>query len=232
MNHHEVIELFSLTWWTGLGASLLCIMGILVAGKNANHRNKKRIARITGSFLFFVAVFIHLYQYHVHEWKLQSSLPLNLCSLSGILSGIALLFPQQLAFEFILFWGIPSGIHSLITPEMTLGSNGWYLYDYYICHAGMILSALYLVLVSGMRPGRFSWLKVFAWTQLLMIVVGLVDYMTGSNYMYLVAKPSAANPMVIGAWPWYILGFEIAGMVHFYVVYLIFKKRTLGSVEK
>ena len=33
--------------------------------------------------------------------NIQSSLPLNLCNLSGILSGLILLFPNQTAYEFL-----------------------------------------------------------------------------------------------------------------------------------
>ena len=32
--------------------------------------------------------------------------------------------------------------------------------------------------------------------------------------MYLAEKPLVNNPMVVGEWPWYILGFEILGLVH------------------
>ena len=32
--------------------------------------------------------------------------------------------------------------------------------------------------------------------------------------MYLLERPSVNSPMIIGNWPWYILGFEILGIVH------------------
>jgi hypothetical protein len=41
--------------------------------------------------------------------------------------------------------------------------------------------------------------------------------------MYLIEKPLAHNVFVFGAWPWYIIGFELAAILHFYIVYRIFR---------
>jgi uncharacterized membrane protein YwaF len=49
-----------------------------------------------------------------------------------------------------------------------------------------------------------------------------MNYITGGNYMYLSEKPIVENPFVIGDWPWYIIGLELAGLLHFYLVYLLF----------
>jgi hypothetical integral membrane protein (TIGR02206 family) len=175
---------------------------------------------------------IHVYEIKRGEWDQQSSLPLNLCSLSAILSGIVLLWKNQLAYEFLLFWGIPGATHSLLTPEMTLGREGWYGYDYYLSHAGIILSAVYLTLILNMRPRVYSWLKIFLYTQIVLIVVFVIDKLIHANYMYLVTKPSVDNPFVFGEWPWYILGFELAGILHFFIVYLVFQKKKFSFWKK
>jgi uncharacterized membrane protein YwaF len=40
--------------------------------------------------------------------------------------------------------------------------------------------------------------------------------------MFLVAPPVAENPFVVGEWPYYILGFEAAALLHYGVLRLIF----------
>ena len=42
--------------------------------------------------------------------------------------------------------------------------------------------------------------------------------------MYLAEKPLVNNPMVVGEWPWYILGFEIPGLVHILIFYYGYRK--------
>lgn len=225
MSNHVIIEIFSQTWWLSIFISFAFIVVILMSARNSNASNQKRLAKLIGFSLIFIACFIHIYQLIKVEWVLQSSLPLNLCSISGIISGLVLIFPNQRAFEFLLFWGIPGAFHSFITPEMTLGSSGWYFYDYYLMHGGIILSALYLLYVFDFKPRMNSWWWVWAWSQVLIVIVYVIDKILGANYMYLISKPFANNPLVIGDWPWYLLVFELAALVHVYIVYLIFRKR-------
>lgn len=51
-----------------------------------------------------------------------------------------------------------------------------------------------------------------------MIPVGLINFWLDANYMYLSEKPLAENPFVMGDWPWYILGFELAALLHYYLI--------------
>lgn len=222
MDKHYIIDICSGIWWNSIIISGFIITLIIYIGIKWNTANQLRLARVLGILLLSNAVFIHIYQWSLGEWNMQNSLPLNLCSISGILSGLILIFPNQKAYEFLLYWGIPGAFHSYITPELTLGKEGWYLYDYYVMHGGIILSVLYLSLIYHFRPGTRSWLSVWLWSQILVIVVYIIDVMLSANYMYLIERPIAKNPLVIGEWPWYILGFEIAALIHVYVVYRIF----------
>jgi uncharacterized membrane protein YwaF len=71
----------------------------------------------------------------------------------------------------------------------------------------------------GFKPLHGSWLKAFFHIQLAVLVIGMFNWATGSNYMYLSAPPIVDNPLIIGDWPWYILVFEALAFVHFDVLY-------------
>jgi hypothetical integral membrane protein (TIGR02206 family) len=230
MHKHVIVEILGDYWWKGVLFSTAGIFALLIIGKLIPQKNKNLFTVASGLSLVFINAFIHFYQISRGEWSAQSSLPLNLCSLSAILSGIVLLWRNQLAFEFLLYWGIPGAAYSILTPEMTLGNEGWYTYDYYISHAGIIFSALYLVWFLNMRPGPLSWWKVFLYSQILLITVGIIDKLIGANYMYALEPPVVDNPLVIGKWPWYILGFEVAGIFHFFLLYFFFRKRSKKKV--
>lgn len=216
-----MIEMFSPLWWKFLSITILSITALIILGKKIP-KLKEKIRLITGIMLLSLAILLHIYLIYLGKWNLRTSLPLQLCSISGILSGVVLLWREQTAYELLLYWGIPGAFYSLLTPEMTQGSGGLFIYEYYISHGGIIFSALYLSLVFQMRPRKHSWSKIFLYSQLLLPIVGLVDYLFDANYMYLRYKPEVQNPFVLGEWPWYIIGLEVAMFVHFYIVYLLF----------
>lgn len=219
--HHTTIEMFSPLWLKGLITTTIVAAVLIAAGKR-NSEVRDVIRKVSGVFLLALAVLLHVYLMYLGTWSLQQSLPLQLCSLSGILSGIVLLWPNQTAYELLLYWGIPGAFYSLLTPEMTQGSGGLFVYEYYISHGGIIFSALYLSSAYQMRPRKNSWLKIFLYSQILLPVVGAADYLFDANYMYFRSKPEVSNPFVIGEWPWYIIGLELALLLHFFIVYLPF----------
>ena len=63
-------------------------------------------------------------------WNLQDNLPLHLCRISFFISMIVLITRKQWMYEWVLFLAIPSGLHSMLTPEMTQGVSAWFYFDY------------------------------------------------------------------------------------------------------
>jgi len=47
-----------------------------------------------------------------------------------------------------------------------------------------------------------------------------VNWLLGSNYMYIAYRPMVDNPFLIGPWPWYILGAELAAFANFALAYV------------
>jgi len=42
--------------------------------------------------------------------------------------------------------------------------------------------------------------------------------------MYIAQKPNANNPMIMGEWPWYIIGLEFVVLAHFLAFYWIHRR--------
>ncbi len=220
--HHFTIDIFCPIWWKGIVTSLFFISIPLLVAKKMSQPNRETLAKLIGTPLVFIAIFFHVYSIYIGVWDLQTSLPLQLCSMSGILSGLVIFWRKQVLFELLLYWGIPGGIHALLTPEVSNGNGAFFLFEYYLVHAGIILSPLFLVCFLDMKPRKNSWFNIFLVSQVFLVSVALVNYMVGGNYMYLSEKPSVNNPLLLGEWPWYILDFEIIGLLHFFIVYKIF----------
>ena len=67
-----------------------------------------------------------------------------------------------------------------------------------------------------------AWLKSFFYLQFFVVSVAIIDYLLGANYMYLAVKPQVNNPFLIGDWPYYIIGLELATLLHAFLVYIPF----------
>ena len=219
---HETIEIFSLLWWQSNIITIGIIFSLLILGNWFNTEHRERLAKFIGIILIVRTIGIHFYWDYLEIWTIESSLPLHLCGLSAILSGIILFWRKQWAYECLYFWGIPGAFHSLLTPEFTVGTSGFLFYEYYLSHGGIILSAIYLTWVLGMKPRQGSWLKIFISSQILLPFIVFINWIFNANYMYLCTKPIVNNPFLIGEWPWYILGIELAALLHFFIVYLPF----------
>ena len=237
-----VIIPFSTEWWQANVTCMLIIVGILFISKFLTNSQLIRTSYVIGIILCFRVVFMQFYQYQIEVWTFEKSLPIHLCGLSAMLSGILMFKKNQLAYECLFYWGLAGALQSFLTPELNLGKSDPILYfDYWVSHSGIIFSALYLTIIIGMRPRVKSWFTVFLFSQILIPVIGginfIINYLIindkinhcativqgmvdgGANYMYLFMKPAADNPLLIGDWPYYIIFIEIFALINFWLLY-------------
>jgi hypothetical integral membrane protein (TIGR02206 family) len=170
-----------------------------------------------------------LYHLYIGNWSLQNNLPLHLCSISAFLAIAALYFRSAAAYEFLIYFSA-GAIHSFITPELTHGNGVFEKTDYCISHGGVLLAALFCTVHLGMKPIEKGWIRIFFLTQLLLPLIGIINYFTDANYMYLCQRPNADNPFIIGTWPWYILILELFVLLHFWLFYKL--HRYLASLRQ
>ncbi len=217
---HEILVPLTPIWWQTIIGSVGVIAGILFIGKKLDPVKREMLIKAVAIILIARAILVHPYVQYTVGWNMESSLPLHLCGLSAILSGIVLLVRKQLMFELLYFWGIPGAFHSLVTPEFTQGWHGLMFIEYYISHGGIILSALMCTILLGLKPRKGSWWKIFLGSQILLPIIGGINWLLGANYMYICAPPIVDNPFIIGDFPEHIIGLEIAGLLHFALVYV------------
>jgi len=218
---HETIELFGSLWWSAILITVFFITIILWWGRNkATPDQIKTASMVIGIVLISRAVLIHPYQMYLGMWTMKSSLPLQMCGIAAWLSGIVMFTRNQRIYEVLYFWGLPGAFHSLMTPEFTLSSSGFWFFEYYLSHGGIILGALWVTLILNKSPSKGSWWKMFLWTQLVIPIVGGINYLINANYMYICAPPVVDNPFVAGQFPEHLIVLEFAGLLHFIIVYL------------
>ena len=222
MNEHIVMQPFSSDWFLWNSVTLFVVAFIILVSLNSKPSFKTKLAYLMGIVVALEFFLIQYYYIQQGIWTVQDSLPFHLCRLMWFLSLFAILARKQIAFELLLFVGMIGGIHSMFTPEFTHGISPILMLDYFIVHGGLILIPLYCVFVLGMRPRKNAWYKSILYLQIFVVGVALIDYFLGANYMYLVLKPEVENPFLIGNWPYYIIGLELATLLHAFLVYLPF----------
>ena len=224
MIDHFVIPPLSSIWWIGIVSSALFIFLFIRLLKNKSAIVKSNFAR--GLSVAFILTYIISNTIAIYNgwWNLQDNLPLHLCRISFFISMVVLFTRKQWMYEWVLFLAIPSGIHSMLTPEMTKGISTWFYFDYYFVHAGLILVPLYLTIVMGMKSRADAWWKTILRLQIPVAIILPLNFLLESNYIYLRRKPLVDNPFLIGEWPIYIVLLELIMLVHVFVIHKLAPK--------
>ncbi|MGB8955976.1 MAG: TIGR02206 family membrane protein [Tumebacillaceae bacterium] len=194
-------------------------------------RRELRETRAGNAFRYGLAALLLLSEASLDTWlawtgqyTLDYALPLQLCSISLFLSVIMLLTKNYTVFEFTYLAGMGGALQAIITPD--LGSYGYphfRTWEFFIAHGAIVVACFYMIFVERYRPTFASLWRAFLLLNGTAVLVGLIDWLTGGNYMFLAHKPY--NPSLLdllGPWPWYLLVLEGIAVVMFLILYAPF----------
>jgi hypothetical integral membrane protein (TIGR02206 family) len=140
-----------------------------------------------------------------HSWSAAFSLPVQLCDVGGFVAAAALLWRQAVLVEIAYFWGLGGTVQAVLTPDLRDHFPSFPYLQFYATHDLVVLAALFLVIGLGLQPRAGAVRRVFVITLAFAAVVGLLDLVTGGNYLYLRRVPAEGSLLsVMGPWPWYI----------------------------
>ncbi|HKW69885.1 MAG TPA: TIGR02206 family membrane protein [Candidatus Dormibacteraeota bacterium] len=155
-------------------------------------------------------------------------LPFQLCDMAIFVAAAALWTRRPLLVEVTYFWALAGTIQALLTPALPQPFPTYPYFQYYIAHGGVVAAALVLVVGLRLYPRRWAVAWVAGITIAYAAFVGLVDAVTGADYMFLRAKPAGPTLLdVLGPWPWYIPSAIALGVVLFAVLDAPFWPRRL-----
>jgi hypothetical integral membrane protein (TIGR02206 family) len=162
-------------------------------------------------------------------WTARYSLPIDLCDAAVLVAAVACARPGlHIAVELTWFWGLAGTLQAVTTPDLNVGFPHLAFWEFVLGHLAIVLAALFLVVGLRLAPRRGSVARVFAITLGYAAFVGVVDAITGGNYMFLRAVPGHASLLsVLGPWPWYIVSAAGVGIVLFLVLDAPFRRRRM-----
>ena len=137
---------------------------------------------------------------------LELVLPLHLCDLALLLSVYALAARSRAVSEVLWFWAGAGTILAMLTPDVGRGFPHREFLFFFGLHGLVVMSAIVLVFGWSLRPRPGSARRVFLLTAAYAAVVGALNAVLGTNFLFLCRKPP--NPTLLdafGPWPVYIV---------------------------
>lgn len=186
-----------------------------------------RPVRLMLGWVLAINEIVWLVFHYLHEGIFKTNLPLQLCDLTVWLTILGCLTLRPFAVEFSYLVGMVSASLSLLTPDLVIPGVYPIIY-FFLGHGGIVIAVATLVYgrIAFLRPGAvwrsFGLLLGYA------VVMGVVNRILGSNYMYLCHKPS--NPTLMdqmGQWPIYLMVSAALALTLFWLLYLPARTRAL-----
>jgi len=144
----------------------------------------------------------------------STSLPLALCDMAVIVAGLACFSLNPGLVELTYFWGLAGTLQGVVTPDLGVGFPHLVFFQYVIGHVAIVTAALFLVVGMRIEPRPGAVWRVFAVTVGYALFVGLVDALSGANYMFLRAPPGEWTLLrLLGPWPWYLVSATAVALV-------------------
>ncbi len=158
------------------------------------------------------------------DWR--AVLPLELCDAAMLLTLWTLLRPRTgTAAEVVYFWAGSGSLLAMLTPELRWGFPRWEFLVFFGLHGLVWVSTLVLVFGLRLHPRPGAPLRMLAVTLAWAAFVGLVDWVLGSNFMYLCRKPAVPTLLDwMGPWPLYLVSAAALAWVLFELLSLPFRR--------
>jgi hypothetical integral membrane protein (TIGR02206 family) len=157
-------------------------------------------------------------------WPLDAMLPLHLCTALAWVAMYTLVTLDVVAYDFVYFFGIGGPLQAILTPDAgKYGLPHFRAVQTLTSHGLLIIAALYLTLIEGLRPTWRSIPRVIVGTMAYMAAVTVVNVAVGGNYMFTLHKPPTASVLdALGPWPWYLVPMIALGILNCVILYLPF----------
>tara|TARA_B100001057_G_C22849183_1_gene950263 strand:- start:2478 stop:3182 length:705 start_codon:yes stop_codon:yes gene_type:complete len=224
-----VIEFMSDEWKTWALFSLIFISIPLILGRFLNRTQKIYLTYLIGVIMIIDFITENLGFIMNGTWDIQYNIPIHLCGISSLICCVLpFVKKKKKLFQFVYYTGIIGGIMAILTPQLNHfdGTLRYYL-NFFVSHSLIIALPIFMFLHLDMKLPKLSWFKIWVHLNILMAIIMPINFLIGSNYMYVNAPPEVSNPLVIGDWPYYLLIWEPLVIIIAYMIYAISRRKII-----
>jgi len=217
-------------WLSSISITFACVAMIIIIGYYLSDKHRAIFTKFLGVLFFVRFIFLHGYMVGIGHWDITNSLPLHLCGISSLVIIFIMFKYNQSLFEYLVLLGVPSAIHSILTPQFINGWDGYYFPEFYLSHGAILLTPLYLSINYNYKLRVNAWKTAFINGLILAFFIGIINLIIGyffgtmPNYLYICKAPIADNPLLFtNLWPYYFFMLVFLMFIHIIVIFYIFK---------
>ena len=205
---------------------IICLISSLFIFKQHLIRYRNIIRITTGSLLILSRIILDVWYIKTGLWDILYSLPLELCSIASLVSGVMLLTKSYRLFEVFYFIAIGGAIQAILTPNLNYGFPQFRFWQFFIDHFLLILAPLIMIVLFNYKVKLKSVWKAFITINSIALIVFIINLLLTANYMFLRHKPTTASILnLLGPYPYYLLSLEGITLSVFLLLYLPFIKK-------
>lgn len=190
-----------------IGAFLLGCVAVGVLGRRLRGHPRERRARVV--FALTIPFFTLPWQVFLllpGEFRLGTSLPLQLCDLAWMLAVFALLTRRRWACQLLYYWGLVLSSQAVFTPDLAQTFPDPRYLMFWGMHFLTVWAAVFLTFGLGVRPDWAGFRRAVLVTAVWAGLALGFNQAAGTNYGYLNRKPAGGSILdLLGPWPAYVV---------------------------
>jgi len=211
--------------------TIVVIATLLIVRYRVNRYNLNFIDIFLGFLPIIIELIFQIQSVLNKEWMLIKTLPLEISYLTIFAIPIYLYMPSRILQSWIYYIGIWSAAAAFLNTIM-MGAEPWHVLLRYYGHHGTLLYFGISIYISGYRPTLNDYYNTAKIMLLIIFIIGLINMIIGSNYMFTRFKPTGMNlTLLMADWPYYFIIIVSIGLVFCYLLYLIGKDKLHKSVK-
>lgn len=202
------------TGFENFGSSHLAVLAVFVVGivpavwigrRVRGTDDEVRRSRQLAIAICAVMIPLQLIDFLPGRYRLDTSLPLQLCDMAWMTGVVALWTRRRLPATLVYFWGLSLTTQALVTPWLAEDWPDPKFLLFWVMHLLIVWTAMYLTWGLGMRPDWKGYLQTIGITLLWMGTVYLINVALGTNYGFFNRKPAGGSVLdLLGPWPAYV----------------------------
>jgi len=211
--------------------TIVVIATLLIVRYRVNRYNLNFIDIFLGFLPIIIELIFQIQSVLNKEWMLIKTLPLEISYLTIFAIPIYLYMPSRILQSWIYYIGIWSAAAAFLNTIM-MGAEPWHVLLRYYGHHGTLLYFGISIYISGYRPTLNDYYNTAKIMLLIIFIIGLINMIIGSNYMFTRFKPTGMNlTLLMADWPYYFIIIVSIGLVFCYLLYLIGKYKLHKPVK-
>jgi hypothetical integral membrane protein (TIGR02206 family) len=212
--------MFSQQHWLALFVTLAMTVAVPLIFKKIQSEGVTKVVAVGFGVIILISKIAEPFLRIASFESWRHVLPLHLCDIGGILTGIMLINRNYFLYEINYFWALGGTALAMLTPELRNGFPHLDYFFYFFNHGIIIVCIIFATVLFKYRPTLKSIGRTVLATMGYAALIAPVNWILGTNYLYICSKPTIPTLMdYLGPWPWYILSLIPVSFILFFLYY-------------